>query len=187
MADTFVRPIEMAVPAVDAGQEPAKRPNQSVQRKIVRPLSLYPSARILPAKPTLAAKRDLETELAEVRKAWRIYRSTNGRNAVYIYLSKVFQVVTRWRRLDCALKNARTALRLQPNRPQMKGEPFAIVILCTADSDIAEPKTRSKWSRALRYAVRTKPAGQRLIDFIKSKGGINECARRFARNRKIGL
>ncbi len=187
MADTLVKPIEMAVPAVNVGQEPAKRPNQSVQRKIVRPLSLYPSSRILPAKPTLAAKPDLETELAEVRKAWRIYRSTNGRDAVYIYLSKVFQVVSRWQGLNCAEKSARAALRLRANAPPLKPDPFAIVIFCTSDPDVVDPKTRSKWRRALRYAVRTKPAGQRLIDFIKSKGGINECARRFARNRKIGL
>jgi hypothetical protein len=40
---------------------------------------------------------------------------------------------------------------------------------------------RSKWSRVLRYARKAKPAGQRLIDFIKSKGGLNECARKFAR------
>jgi hypothetical protein len=36
----------------------------------------------------------------------------------------------------------------------------------------------------LRYAARTKPEGQHLIDFIKSHGGINECARKFT---EIGL
>ena len=60
----------------------------------------------------------------------------------------------------------------------MKPEPFGIVIFCTADPKIADAKTRSKWSRVLRYAARkAKPAGQRLTDFIKSNGGINECAR----------
>jgi hypothetical protein len=48
-------------------------------------------------------------------------------------------------------------------------------------STINERTYRSKWSRVLRYARKAKPAGQRLIDFIKSKGGLNECARKFAR------
>jgi hypothetical protein len=65
----------------------------------------------------------------------------------------------------------------------MKPEPFGIVIFCTADLDVADAKTRSKWSRVLRYARTAKPVNQRLTDFIKSNGGINECARRFARNR----
>ena len=100
---------------------------------------------------------------------------------MYIYLSSVFAVIMRWRRLNCAVKNSKAALRLRPNPPQMKPEPFAIVIFCTADPKIVDAKTRSKWSRVLRYAARTKPEGQRLIDFIKSNGGLNECARKFAR------
>jgi len=43
---------------------------------------------------------------------------------------------------------------------------------------IADAKTRSKWSRVLRYARKAKPADQRLTDFIKSQGGLNACARR---------
>jgi hypothetical protein len=50
-------------------------------------------------------------------------------------------------------------LRLQHDPPQMKPEPM------------------------LRFAGKAKPAGQRLTDFIKSNGGLNECARQFARNR----
>jgi hypothetical protein len=54
---------------------------------------------------------------------------------------------------------------------------------CTADREIADAKTRSKWSRVLRYALKAKPIGQSLTEFIKSNGGINECARKFARNK----
>jgi hypothetical protein len=65
----------------------------------------------------------------------------------------------------------------------MKAEPFGIVIFCTGDPKTVDGKTRSKWSRVLRYAARTKPSSQRLTDFAKSNGGLNECARKFARNR----
>ena len=118
-----------------------------------------------------------------MRSAWEGYRSTNGRDAVYIYLTAVFRLVMRWRRLSCAMKNARAVLRLRPNPPLMKPEPFTIVIFCTSDSNVADAKTRSKWSRALRYVRKEKPVGQSLTEFIKSNGGLNECARKFARNK----
>ena len=76
------------------------------------------------------------------------------------------------------------ALRLAHDAPQMKPEPFGIVIFCTCDPEVADAKTRSKWSRVLRYARKAKPGDQRLTDFIKSNGGLNECARKFAQPRR---
>ncbi len=40
---------------------------------------------------------------------------------------------------------------------------------------------RSKWSRVLRFAAEFKNPDEPLGDFIKRKGGINECAARFGR------
>ena len=154
-----------------------------VRQKIVGLVSRYPAVNERISTPTPNAVSCVEAELAEVRNAWATYRSTNSRDAIYIYLTAVFRVVMRWQRLDCAPKNARAALRVRANAPQMKPEPFGIMIFCTTDPDVVDPKTRSKWSRVLRYAARAKPAGQRLADFIKSRGGLNECARKFARNK----
>ena len=187
MADSLVKPLQTVPLTAAVGDGPAQQTTQLVQRGVVRPLSPRPTTRIHAAKAFLPEQPGIETELAEVRKAWRVYRGTNSRDAVYIYLSKVLEVVTRWRQLDCAVKNAQAALRLQANAPQMKPEPFAIVIFCTSDPGIIDAKTRSKWARVCRYARKTKPRQVRLIDFVKSQGGLNECARRFARNRKIGL
>ena len=179
MTDTHAKCTEMVPSTVGGG--PAKQTNQPVQRRIVNPLSPRPATRIPIAKPVLPGKPGIETELAEVRKAFRIYQSTNNRTSVYIYLSRVFALVTRWQRLGCALKNARAALRLQANAPQLKPEPFAIVTFCTSNPEIVDAKTRSKWSRAMRYAREAKPSEVRLVDFVKSNGGLNECARKFAR------
>ncbi len=60
-------------------------------------------------------------------------------------------------------------------------EPFAAVIFCSADSDKVDFRTRSKWSRVLRYAAEFKDLEEPLPAFIKRKGGINKCATRFAR------
>ena len=173
MADTVVNPIEIRPQADDHGQRQAKPAGQPVQRRIV--------ARKPMAKPNLSATPDIDTELQEIRRAWWKYRTIKDRDAVYIYLAAVFVIVMRWQRLGCALKNARTALRRLPNPPQMKPEPFGIMIFCTADLKIVDGKTRSKWSRVLRYAARAKPTHQRLVDFVKSNDGLNECARKFAR------
>ena len=152
-----------------------------VRQKIVSPVSRYPALDEPISTPTLNPISSIEAELAEIRRAWERYRSTNSRDAIYIYLTAVFGIVARWRRLNGAVKNSRTALRLQAGAAQMKPEPFGIVIFCTADREIADAKIRSKWSRVLRYAARKKPAYQRLADFVKSNGGLNECARRFTR------
>jgi hypothetical protein len=55
------------------------------------------------------------------------------------------------------------------------------VILCTADRGKVDDRTRSKWSRVLRYAAEFKTPDDPLRDFIKRRGGINKCAARFAR------
>jgi hypothetical protein len=55
-------------------------------------------------------------------------------------------------------------------------EPFAAIIRCTSDPGKVDKRTRSKWSRVLRYA-----AHEPLAAFIQRKGGINECAERFTR------
>jgi hypothetical protein len=88
-----------------------------------------------------------------------------------------------WQHLKSAVKNSRAALRLRHGASQMKAEPFGILIFCTADPKVADAKARSKWARVLRFARRAKSTSQRLTDFIKSNGGLNECARRLARTR----
>jgi hypothetical protein len=176
-----VKPIERSLPSVD------KPTSQPIQRTIVGPPSPYSSAAKSIAKSGLPTKSPFELELAEVNRAWRRYRSIKDRDAVYIYLASVFGIVMRWRQLNCALKKSRMALHLKLNPPQMKAEPFGIVIFCTSEPEIVDAKTRSKWSRVLRYARKTKPPEMRLMEFIKSYGGLNACARLLARNRKICL
>ena len=178
----FTRYPAVNKPISTLATKPAVPTRPLVRQKIVGPV--HPAVNEPIWRPTLNPVSSIETELARVRSAWARYRATNSRVAVYIYLSSVFAVIMRWRRLNCVVRNSKAVLRLSPNPPQMKPEPFGIVIFCTSDPKIVDAKTRSKWSRVLRYAARAKPEGQHLIDFIKSHGGINECARKFT---EIGL
>jgi hypothetical protein len=181
MENSIAKPIDRIASAGSIGNGPPKPTHRALPEKTVAPFNRYPSVKKLISKPIPSRSADIDIELAEVTSAWRIYRTTNGRDAVYTFLSRVFAVVTRWQHLNCAVKNSRAALRRQLDAPQMKPEPFGIVIYCTSDPEVADAKTRSKWSRALRFARKAKPANQRLTDFIKSKGGLNQCAARFAR------
>ena len=121
-------------------------------------------------------------ELEHGRRAWVRYQSTRQRDAVYDYLNAVFEIVQHWKKQHRGKASSHQALVAAKQRRAIRtDDPFAVVIFCTSDSEIADAKTTSKWSRALRFARKAKPANQRLTDFIKSNGGLNECAHMFAR------
>jgi hypothetical protein len=123
----------------------------------------------------------LKQDLLRLRTAWAECQASRDRDAIYGYLTAVFNLVAWWaaenRALDCAHK----ALRLRSMCPSDHIEPFAAIIRCTADRGKVDKRTRSKWSRALRYALKCKSDSEPLDQFIKRKGGINKCAGRFAR------
>jgi hypothetical protein len=127
----------------------------------------------------------LRQDLWRVRNAWDECRANRDRDAIYSYLTAVFNLVAWWTAEDCAVERSRKALRLQNIRPSDHNEPFAAIVLVTSDPGKVDKRTRSKWSRALRYALAHKASSERLDQFIKRKGGINQCASRFARS--LGL
>jgi hypothetical protein len=123
----------------------------------------------------------LRQDLTRVRNAWDKCQASRDRNAIYGYLSAVFDLVMWWAAEDRAISRARWALQLHGLDLPTTDEPFAMVILCTADPEKVDKRTRSKWSRMLRYAMKYKTNAQPLAAFVRRKGGINECAERFTR------
>jgi hypothetical protein len=121
----------------------------------------------------------LRQDLLRVRNAWEECQASRKRDAIYLYLTAVFDLVAWWTAEDRALERAHRALRLRHINPFENEEPFAVVIRCTADREKVDKRTRSKWSRALRYALVQKTPSESLVQFIKRKGGINRCAERF--------
>ena len=141
-------------------------------------------------QPTLTTKQivqiarifdhTVEDDLAEGRAAWKACQSTRKRDGVYPFLTAVFGTVGRWKMERRAKAKSRQALKATGHGATIRNlEPFGVIILCTSDPGIADAKTRSKWSRALRYAERFEPDTQGLVQFIKTNGGLNECASRF--------
>jgi hypothetical protein len=135
--------------------------------------------------PVPYSKEALRQDLLRVRIAWEDSQATRDRNAIYGYLSAVFDLVMWWAAEDRAVSRARWALRLQGIDLQITDEPLAAVILCTADRQKVDKRTRSKWSRMMRYAAEFKRNAEPLAAFIQRNGGINKCASRFSRCRRV--
>ena len=123
----------------------------------------------------------LRASLLRLQNEWETYQTTRDRDGVYGYLSVVFETVMAWTLEGKAVNRAHRALHLRGHHSPREPEPFAALILCTADRGKVDDRTRSKWSRVLRYAAEFKDLAEPLRDFIKRKGGINKCVVRFAR------
>ena len=123
----------------------------------------------------------MRANLLRLQNEWETYQTTRDRDAVYGYLSAVFETVMAWTLEGRAVNRAYRALRLRGYSSAREAEPFAALILSTADRGKVDDRTRSKWSRVLRYAAEFKGLDEPLRDFIKRKGGLNECAARYTR------
>jgi hypothetical protein len=124
----------------------------------------------------------LKANLLRLENEWSDYQSSRNRDGIYPYLTAVFALVLWWKHERKDGEYARRALWLKGHWSVATApEPFASVILCTADRMIVDDKARSKWSRVLRYAAEYKDLDEPLQCFIKRKGGINRCAARYAR------
>ena len=122
----------------------------------------------------------LKQDLLRVRNAWDECQARRERDAIYSYLTAVFDLVAWWPAENRAIDRARKALQLRHIIPFDQEEPFAAIIRCTADPAKVDKRTRSKWARALGFATYKSPS-EPLDKFMKRKGGINECAARLRR------
>jgi hypothetical protein len=122
----------------------------------------------------------LKQDLLRVQNAWDESQARRDRDAIYTYLTVVFELVAWWTAENRAPERAQKALRLRHMIPFDNEDPFAAIIRCTADPAKVDKRTRSKWARVLRRALEQKTPSEPLVRFIKRKGGINECAAKFA-------
>jgi hypothetical protein len=112
---------------------------------------------------------------------WEACQASRDRNAIYHYLTAVFDLVMWWATEGRAVSRARWALQLHGLSLPTTDEPFAAIILATADRQKVDRRTRSKWSRVLRYSAEYKSHSESLAAFVQRKGSINACAARFTR------
>jgi hypothetical protein len=126
-------------------------------------------------------KEALERDLERIQEAWEDCQTDRRRDAIYGYLQAVYDLVTWWSAERAEVDRARQALRLRGLLLWAREDVFAAIIRCTADPERADRRTRSKWSRVLRYLKMEKDEKEPLAAFIKRKGGVNECNARYRR------
>jgi hypothetical protein len=80
----------------------------------------------------------LRQDLLRVRNAWDECQAHRERDAIYGYLTAVFDLVMWWKAEDRAISRARWALQLQHLDLPSTGEPFAAVI--------AAPPIPARWT-----------------------------------------
>jgi hypothetical protein len=126
-------------------------------------------------------KYALERDLERVHDAWDDSQADRRRDAIYGYLEAVYDLADWWSAERCEVDRARQALRSRGLLPLPREDVFAAMIRCTSDPARMDKRTRSKWSRVLRYVKMQKDEKEPVAAFIKRKGGINECVVRYCR------
>jgi hypothetical protein len=111
----------------------------------------------------------LDRDLNRVQQAWDDCQTDRRRDAIYGYLKAVYDLVKWWAAEECEVDRARRALRSRGLFPGPGEDVYSATIRCTADPARADRRTRSKWSRALRYVKMQKDEKEPLAEFIKRR------------------
>ena len=127
------------------------------------------------------SKEAMRQDLDRIREAWADCQCCRQRDAIYGYLTAVYDLVTWWAAEERHVERARRALWSRRLEVSEREDPFAAIIRCTADPDRVDKRTRSKWSRVMRYATAVKEQPEPFQLFVVRKGGINKCASRYTR------
>jgi hypothetical protein len=113
----------------------------------------------------------------DLRELERKCFASRSRFAFYDYLTVVFELYVQLRRTKHAKKSATHIARLFGLRNQRRTHPIRVIIDATSSADL---KTRSRWTRALRYAWRERRAWRDLESFLSENGGPAGCTEKFA-------
>jgi hypothetical protein len=157
--------------------------NQQLVKPCPVPFDQFDVKRAQARQRILNNERELSNQafhrkLQELQRIFNDLQETRDRDAVYLYLRAIYLLVRPWKLWKRTRTHVRRVQEFACKKVDRNAEPFATVIRYTSDVDA---KTRSKWSRLLRFVERFKPRRQPFKQFVKERGGINGCASRFAR------
>jgi hypothetical protein len=128
-------------------------------------------------KIPLKSDRQLRKIIDDLRELERKCFASRSRFAFYEYLAAVFELYVQLRRRKQAKPLARRIANLFGLRKPNRTHPIRTIIDATSTTDI---KTRSRWTRALKYAWRERKTWKDLDAFLRENGGPAGCADQFA-------
>lgn len=126
----------------------------------------------------------LAQDIKRLHRLWRDVRSDRDRDAIYGFLTGVYELVEWWLVERLVIHRAKRALVITGNSAPKHCEPFSAVLIAAIAPDNLERRRLSKYARALRFAASHKRPGKRLDRFIKRHGGLNGCTRELAKQQK---
>jgi hypothetical protein len=178
-----------AQPIVTGAHHPAKiaqnlnevRDSQTIDREKHKPAVGRATRGDHRRTKRVKSKKSLRQRLGDVCNAWDDFQECRDRDAVYGYLRAVFSIVRHSSGRRRTKRLMRRAFKFAGLPFDKHADPFAVVIRCTCEHQL-DNKTISKWSRALRYVARVKKPRHPLTTFMKSRGGVNACAERYAKH-----
>jgi hypothetical protein len=75
----------------------------------------------------------MKANLLRLQNEWDTYQAARDRDAIYEYLTAVFELVSWWAKEGKAVNRAHRALHLRGHKPVREPEPHAALIVCTSD------------------------------------------------------
>jgi hypothetical protein len=125
----------------------------------------------------LNSDRQLRKTIDGLRKLERKCFAARNRFAFYDYLAAVLELYVQLNRTNQAKPAALRIAKLFGLRNQKRSHCIRVIIAATSTADL---KTRSRWSRALRYAWLERKRWTDLASFLRENGGPAGCAKQFA-------
>jgi hypothetical protein len=121
--------------------------------------------------------RQLRKVITDLIKLERKCFAARNRFAFYDYLAAVFELYVQLRRTKQAKSWARRIAKLFGLQNQKRSHCIRVIIDASSTADL---KTRSRWTRALKYAWRERKTWKDLGSFLRENGGPAGCASQFA-------
>jgi hypothetical protein len=127
---------------------------------------------LLPQEIPLIPDRQLRQTIDDLKSLERKCFAARSRFAFYDYLAAVFELYVQLRRTKRAKKAATRVAKLFGLRKQNHTHCIRVIIDATSTADI---KSRSRWTRALKYAWRERRTWKDLGSFLRENGGPAAC------------
>jgi hypothetical protein len=125
----------------------------------------------------LISDLQLRKTIDELRRLERKCFAARSRFAFYDYLAAVFGLYVQLRRTGQAKAHVRRIAKVFGLRNQKRTHLIRVIIDTTSTAD---NKTKSRWTRALRYAWRERKTWTDFTSFLRENGGPAGCAKQFA-------
>jgi len=125
----------------------------------------------------LISDLQLQKTIDGLRRLERKCFASRSRFAFYDYLAAVIELYVQLRRTKQAKGAANRIAKLCGFRSQKRTHPIRVIIDATSTAD---NKTKSRWTRALRYAWFKRKTWRDLKTFLRENGGPAGCAEQFA-------